>query len=47
MIQRLHACWAFLHGRAADIAILDMGMEALIAGDLPEYLGEAWLSVQT
>ena len=37
----------FLHGRAADIAILDMGMEALIAGDLPEYLGEAWISVQT
>ena len=36
----------FLHGRAGDIAASDLGQEAMIAGDITERLGRAFLSLQ-
>lgn len=36
----------FLHGRAGDIAASELGQEALIAGDITERLGRAFLSLQ-
>lgn len=37
----------FLHGLAADIAILSTSQEALIAGDIIENLGKAFLSLSS
>ena len=37
----------FIHGLAADIAVQSVSQEALIAGDIIEYLGKAFLSVST
>jgi len=37
---------AYLHGSAGDFAALKLGQEAMIAGDLPEYLGAAWLELK-
>ncbi len=36
----------FLHGSAGDCAASKIGQEALIAGDLVEYLGAAWLELK-
>lgn len=36
----------FLHGRAGDIAAAELGQEALMAGDITERLGAAFLSLQ-
>jgi hydroxyethylthiazole kinase-like uncharacterized protein yjeF len=36
----------FLHGRSGDLASRSVGMESLIASDLIEYLGPAFLSVE-
>ena len=36
----------FLHGRAGDIAAAELGQEALVAGDIIERLGKAFLSLQ-
>lgn len=36
----------YLHGLAGDSAALQMGQEALIAGDLIEYLGKAFLHLR-
>ena len=43
----LHATLAgvYLHGLAGDLAAADNGMEALIAGDIVNYLGKAFQSV--
>jgi NAD(P)H-hydrate epimerase len=35
----------FLHGLSADIAVQAVSEEALIAGDIAEYLGKAFLSI--
>lgn len=35
----------FIHGLAADIAVKTLSKEALIAGDIIEYLGKAFLSI--
>ncbi len=35
----------FLHGLAGDMAVKDLSEEALIAGDIVEYLGKAFLSI--
>lgn len=35
----------FLHGMAADLAVKQMGMEALMAGDLEKFIGTAYLSL--
>lgn len=35
----------FLHGLAGDLAAEALGQEAMIAGDLIEYLGRAWLEL--
>lgn len=35
----------FLHGRSGDIAMLRTGVESLIASDLVEHLGAAFLSI--
>jgi hydroxyethylthiazole kinase-like uncharacterized protein yjeF len=35
----------YLHGLAGDLAAKDLSREALIAGDIPDYLGKAFLSV--
>jgi hydroxyethylthiazole kinase-like uncharacterized protein yjeF len=37
---------AFLHGRAGDLAVRDMGEESLCAGDLIEALPRAFASLQ-
>ena len=37
---------AWLHGRAGDLAARESGEEALVAGDLPSYLGKAFLSLR-
>jgi NAD(P)H-hydrate epimerase len=34
----------FLHGRAGDLAAQELSEPALIASDLPKFLGRAWLS---
>lgn len=36
----------FIHGLAADIAVQTTSQEALIAGDIIEYLGKAFLALQ-
>ncbi len=36
----------YLHGLAGDLAAAVLGQEALIAGDIPEYLGKAFLTLQ-
>jgi hydroxyethylthiazole kinase-like uncharacterized protein yjeF len=36
----------FLHGLAADIAIQSISQEALVAGDIIQFLGKAFLSIQ-
>jgi ADP-dependent NAD(P)H-hydrate dehydratase / NAD(P)H-hydrate epimerase len=36
----------FLHGLAGDIAAAELSKEAMIAGDLIKYLGQAFLSLQ-
>jgi len=36
----------FIHGLAADIAVQDVSQEALIAGDIIEYLGKAFLYIR-
>jgi NAD(P)H-hydrate epimerase len=43
----LQACLlgTYLHGMAGDLAAMDTGQEALIAGDLVNYLGKAFHSV--
>jgi ADP-dependent NAD(P)H-hydrate dehydratase / NAD(P)H-hydrate epimerase len=48
--QGLHAhvagwAGAFLHGRAADLAVEEIGMASLVAGDVIEYLPEAFQSL--
>jgi NAD(P)H-hydrate epimerase len=35
----------YLHGLAADIAVTTISQEALIAGDIVEYLGQAFLAI--
>lgn len=35
----------YLHGLAADLAVKQMGMEALMAGDLEKFVGTAYLSL--
>lgn len=35
----------YLHGLAGDLAIQDRGMDALIAGDIIDYLGDGFLSL--
>ncbi|GEO11130.1 NAD(P)H-hydrate dehydratase [Segetibacter aerophilus] len=35
----------FLHGLSADIAVKTTSQEALVAGDITEYLGKAFLSI--
>ena len=37
---------AFLHGRAADLAVEDAGEASLVAGDVIEYLPDAFLSLE-
>ena len=37
----------FLHGRAGDLAAADLSQEAMVAGDITEYLGKAFLSLHT
>ena len=37
---------AFIHGRAADIAVEDIGEAALISGDIIDYLPDALFSLQ-
>lgn len=37
----------FLHGRAGDIAASELGQEAMLAGDMIERLGRAFLSLQS
>ena len=37
----------YLHGLSADIAIQSLSQEALIAGDIVEYIGKAFLSIST
>lgn len=36
----------YLHGLAGDIAAASLSEEALIAGDIPEYLGKAFLTLR-
>lgn len=44
----LHAAvlGVYLHGLSGDMAVKEKGMESLIAGDLPEYLGKAMMEVR-
>ena len=35
----------YLHGLAGDLAVLENSQEALVAGDIIHYLGEAWLAI--
>jgi NAD(P)H-hydrate epimerase len=37
----------YLHGLAGDIAVENISKEALIAGDIIQYLGNAFLSIST
>ena len=37
----------YLHGLAGDIAAKELSMEALIATDLIDYLGKAFLQINT
>jgi len=37
----------YLHGLAADIAVQDLSQEALIAGDIPNYLGKAFIALSS
>ena len=37
---------AWLHGRAADLAVRELSEPALIASDLPRWLGRAWLELK-
>jgi NAD(P)H-hydrate epimerase len=37
----------YLHGMAGDIAASEMSMEALIAGDIVQCLGEAFLKIKS
>jgi hydroxyethylthiazole kinase-like uncharacterized protein yjeF len=37
---------AYLHGRAADLAVEDVGEASLVAGDVIEYLPEAFASLE-
>jgi NAD(P)H-hydrate epimerase len=32
----------YLHGRAGDFAALRFGVESMVAGDLPNFIGEAY-----
>jgi NAD(P)H-hydrate epimerase len=36
----------YLHGLAGDIAAKELSQEAMIAGDITEYLGRAFLQIQ-
>ncbi|WP_437188265.1 NAD(P)H-hydrate dehydratase [Planctomicrobium sp. SH668] len=36
----------YLHGKAGDLAADALSKPALIASDLPDYLGKAWLTLQ-
>jgi NAD(P)H-hydrate epimerase len=36
----------YLHGLAGDTAAAEISQEALIAGDIPDYLGKAFLQLQ-
>ena len=36
----------YLHGLAGDLAAASLSQEALIAGDLVDYLGKAWLELE-
>jgi NAD(P)H-hydrate epimerase len=36
----------YLHGLAGDLAARELSQEALIAGDLIDYLGKAFLNIQ-
>ena len=42
------AAWiaAYLHGRAADLAVEETGMASLVAGDVISYLPAAFASVE-
>jgi hydroxyethylthiazole kinase-like uncharacterized protein yjeF len=35
----------YLHGLAGDLAAIENSQEALVAGDIVQYLGEAWLEL--
>jgi NAD(P)H-hydrate epimerase len=37
----------YLHGLAGDLAARALSQEALIAGDVIDYLGKAWLSISS
>ena len=37
----------YLHGLAGDLAAANMGMEAMIAGDITDYLGEAYKQINS
>jgi NAD(P)H-hydrate epimerase len=37
---------AFLHGLAGDLAVLDIGQQSLIATDIINYLGKAFLKIE-
>jgi NAD(P)H-hydrate epimerase len=37
----------FLHGLSADIAVKSISQEALIAGDITDFLGKAFLSISS
>jgi NAD(P)H-hydrate epimerase len=45
---RQHACMlgVYLHGLAGDLAVIDMGEESLMAGDLVDYLSQAFRSLR-
>ena len=36
----------YLHGLAGDLAVKEGSMEALIAGDIVEFMGRAFLHIQ-
>jgi len=36
----------YLHGLAGDLAAMSLSQEALMAGDLVDYLGRAWLAIR-